>query len=185
MLAAQRLGRRLSPRSRERGPVEAPCASRTAAPADGSPRSRERGPVEALGGNFRTSFSRTLRAHVSAAPLKRETREETDAGSFPLRAHVSAAPLKRVAPCPSGRCRRSSPRSRERGPVEATPVRYTLFVRRIPLRAHVSAAPLKRRARRAPRAPGAPSPRSRERGPVEATDGPATISIDGYLSALT
>jgi len=74
------------------------------------PRSRERGPIEAQSSPFLSpGKNRRFRAHVSAAPLKR------DQSGFPVflmrpltpplrpnlrsrcfRAHVSAAPLKRV-----------------------------------------------------------------------------------------
>jgi len=62
---------------------------------------------------------RSLRAHVSAAPLKLVEPDVLEVLGFALRAHVSAAPLKQY----QGARRRAypscTPRSRERGPIEA------------------------------------------------------------------
>src|SRR5271157_366579 len=61
-----------------------------------------------------------------------------------FRAHVSAAPLKRSRPWLGSRGVHTFPRSRERGPIEASalcPTEYPPFMH---FRAHVSAAPLKR-----------------------------------------
>jgi len=65
--------------------------------------------------HFRLS---ALRAHVSAAPLKSFPRTKRSARHTPLRAHVSAAPLKLCQSLPCRFAARPPPRSRERGPVE-------------------------------------------------------------------
>ncbi len=112
-----------SPRSRERGPIEASTELRESDRARyASPRSRERGPIEARShSDGRACRVQHLRAHVSAAPLKQCTTAMSLVLTMPnLRAHVSAAPLKRcelIAACSSSRGK--SPRSRERGPIEA------------------------------------------------------------------
>ncbi len=60
------------PRSSERGPVEAGLRKLIKPPVADPPRSSERGPVEALGVVKPTSRVMSLRAQVSAAPLKRQ-----------------------------------------------------------------------------------------------------------------
>src|SRR5688500_11617525 len=62
---------------------------------------------------------------------------------FTLRAHVSAAPLKPTGRGSSAQSEAPSPRSRERGPVEATTKPFVALMPPSSLRAHVSAAPLK------------------------------------------
>ena len=60
-----------------------------------------------------------LRAHVSAAPLKQRQPGRRQRRRDHLRAHVSAAPLKLERVEQAHGRGRESPRSRERGPVEA------------------------------------------------------------------
>ena len=80
------------------------------------------------------------------------------------------APLKQEKPRPAQANRGTSPRSRERGPVEARPSRaFTcLFFRT--LHAHASVAPLKLTNKFQSGPVNYTSPRSRERGPVEAEE---------------
>ncbi len=83
-----------SPRSQERGPIEATMSHEPAAHSGASPRSQERGPIEAIGVLGEADSARShLRAPRSAAPLK------------PLCARTARPP----------RC--VSPRSQERGPI--------------------------------------------------------------------
>ena len=60
-----------------------------------------------------------LRGHVTAAPLKPAAGRTADAGREALRGHVTAAPLKRLDV--QGRLggNELTPRSRDRGPIEA------------------------------------------------------------------
>ncbi len=61
------------------------------------PRPRERGPVEATGGERKSAGGElSIRAPVSAAPLKRLTARSVAARQPAIRAPVSAAPLKPV-----------------------------------------------------------------------------------------
>src|SRR5437868_4633385 len=78
-------------------PVEAVGAANELQVRFASPRSRERGPVEAetLSVPFR-DVSHPLRARVSAAPLKRNHPPRGVDHPSTLRARVSAAPLKRI-----------------------------------------------------------------------------------------
>ena len=165
-----------TPRSHERGSVEASCdqgrrlprtsplrALTSAAPLklrsppltgggkDGTPRSHERGSVEAPRRDVAlVRVGRPLRALTSAAPLKLVQHAPHLHGSLPLRALTSAAPLKpgRHTGVPV-ECR--TPRSHERGSVEAGCGCGLSVGARRPLRALTSAAPLKRsRAGREP-----------------------------------
>ena len=135
------------------------------------PRSRERGPVEATTAfRFERSLNFSIRAHVSAVPLKRKVVLHDSLWLLAIRAHVSAVPLKRFVCIHGSMGRNVHPRSRERGPVEATrqvctsipPKRHPRSRERgpveaigkraktsnaIPIRAHVSAVPLKRNER--------------------------------------
>ncbi len=113
-------GNRSSPRSRERGPIEALTAETVLAYLKTSPRSRERGPIEAVGPDVTViGLCASLRAHVSAAPLKLMYRVSVSIiCSSPRsreRGPIEAMRLLRLWPR-----RRCSPRSRERGPIEAT-----------------------------------------------------------------
>src|SRR5690606_9104251 len=103
----------------ERGPVEASTPSSTDLKVAVSPRSPERGPVEAAKEMNAGRLPRSLRALRSAAPLKHPDLRVIGFTATPLRALRSAAPLKHAV----GSSRRigsvSSPRSPERGPVEA------------------------------------------------------------------
>ena len=132
-----------------------------------SPRSKERGSVEA--GLARTTGAtiRYLRARKSAAPLKRAENGRLAANGPYLRARKSAAPLKQRGPTLGAGVGRRSPRSKERGSVEA-PIEIDPFRAITHLRARKSAAPLKRQSSRASRRTTPPSPRSKERGSVEA-----------------
>src|SRR6266404_8792434 len=65
----------------------------------------------------------SLRAHVSAAPLKPAVLGHMGPSILSLRAHVSAAPLKRIGHILGVLFCRLSPRSRERGPIEASSLR--------------------------------------------------------------
>ena len=159
-----------------------------------SPRSHERGPVEAwANGSWQEPRESHLRALTSAAPLKqgRPASAERRAGVSP-RSHERGPVEARLCGWSCSRSKSRSPRSHERGPVEAV-YRCFLVLHRCPylraltsaaplklfgaalnraamtyLRALTSAAPLKRRApHRQPHRPSR-SPRSHERGPVEA-----------------
>ena len=103
---------------------------------------------------------------------------------FCFRAHVSAAPLKRQF---RDRCtcrNHSFPRSRERGPVEA-PSRDAPRDQFVRFRAHVSAAPLKLGSKRLSYHSSCLFPRSRERGPVEAARRHQVPERRHPVSALT
>ena len=84
-----------TPRSPERGPVEANRVSSSSAPLPPTPRSPERGPVEAPRSPAGRFGLKSLRALRSAAPLKRSS-----SGAVKIDAD-------------------GTPRSPERGPVEA------------------------------------------------------------------
>ncbi len=108
-----------SPRSCERGPIEGFLSEVFPLFLLSSPRSCERGPIEGRWRLVQTSGPlRSLRVHVSAAPLKARVFQSTGQPCSSLRVHVSAAPLKAI--CLQLLC----------------PMRSAL-------RVHVSAAPLK------------------------------------------
>ncbi len=156
------------PRSIERGPVEVSTALLTAVTMTCHPRSIERGPVEV--GKQRT-LERTarwsIRAQLSAAPLKSRGPAPGGRGRCAIRAQLSAAPLKLVLrPDRSLRlglhprsiergpvevrlgveCQwrvEIHPRSIERGPVEVSPPAFGAHIPAQSIRAQLSAAPLK------------------------------------------
>ena len=82
------------------------------------------------------------------------------------------------------RQRGHSPRSIERGPVEASCLELAGIGRSVTLRAQLSAAPLKLSKEKAERSVGMGSPRSIERGPVEALHRLRRWSPRHTLSAL-
>ena len=130
-----------------------------------------------------------LRARLSAAPLKPEQRKREEIeGARHLRARLSAAPLTRRRALGDAGDQKTSPRSFERGPVEALcPIRLPFF-QRLNLRARLSAAPLKLLCDWMVFHGCCLSPRSFERGPVEArhqdniTGGPV-VNLRARLSA--
>ena len=130
---------------------------------------------------------------MSAAPLKQHRCGLAARPPQSIRAHMSAAPLKQYASEPALARWINHPRSHERGPVEAQMLTAVSRIHARSIRAHMSAAPLKRIAagdedRRHPairahmsaaplkppklarlnRQPLKDHPRSHERGPVEA-----------------
>ena len=110
-----------------------------------SPRSHERGSVEAdrmMHSIFRQTVS--LHAHTSVAPLKLSAFEKAWPGPAALHAHTSVAPLKPFLRRHHTLHITLSPRSHERGSVEATLDGLSQSVHE-------------------------PSPRSHERGSVEAS----------------
>ena len=86
----------VSPRSHERGPVEAFDSIFYQRGNSRSPRSHERGPVEASGGEPQQGISEHLRALTSAAPLKLPGDGPKNNQQLNLRALTSAAPLKQL-----------------------------------------------------------------------------------------
>src|SRR5258708_7556417 len=88
------------------------------------------------------------------------------------------------APLVVGRAR-GFPRSRGRGPVEANPARYAVRLPQPAFRAHVSAAPLKLLGHPHAESRLGRFPRSRERGPVEAGQKSFGAGGTDFLSALT
>ena len=84
-----------------------------------------------------------FRAHVSAAPLKLPNSPLGPRFDLTFRAHVSAAPLKPPELRDARNRLQALPRSRERGPVEASRARKASEASLPSFRAHVSAAPLK------------------------------------------
>ena len=136
-----------------------------------SPRSRERGPVEASLRFCLLTRDRSLRAHVSAAPLK-HVRDASSADRFRHSPRSrERGPVEARRPGSRSICRTCSPRSRERGPVEASQQSSTIssavFSPRSRERGPVEAPRPSITLRSSP-----PSPRSRERGPVEAAASP-------------
>jgi len=84
-----------SPRSIERGPIEAMLLPALHGVAHVSPRSIERGPIEAsTTPSVARSTAGSLRAQLSAAPLKPAPGLTTNHRYHSLRAQLSAAPLK-------------------------------------------------------------------------------------------
>ena len=139
-----------------------------------------------------------LRAHMSAAPLKRGKRSSVKARMLgtprshergPVEAEklgvfVDAfnddtprsherGPVEARRGWPRCGVRGNTPRSHERGPVEASPHGAALLHDIIPLRAHMSAAPLKQFREPFVHGGHVVTPRSHERGPVEAWQRPA------------
>src|SRR5260221_9523836 len=134
-----------SPRSQDRGPIEAPVPSsaratsalplrgpktaaplkrrfrkRELAPLRVSPRSQDRGPIEARRG--RCGFDKprlSLRGPKTAAPLKLFRRGGRAGPAAALRGPKTAAPFKQSAPHAAGAQSILSPRSQDRGPIEA------------------------------------------------------------------
>ena len=110
-----------------------------------SPRSHERGPVEAMSaGRARRTQRKNLRALTSAAPLKRNSAAvRVRVNDSSPRSHERGPVEAITAPASIG-LRNTSPRSHERGPVEAHQPLFRL-VAQADLRALTSAAPLKQR----------------------------------------
>jgi len=134
-----------SPRSIERGPVEARLYFRVLRTLLYSPRSIERGPVEA----------------PCVVPVAR-------ARPCSLRAQLSAAPLKPNC-CSFMVCFScTSPRSIERGPVEAVSTGTTPTTPMCASPRSIERGPVEATSRRPGRQLDCRSPRSIERGPVEA-----------------
>ncbi len=110
----------------------------------GSPRSTDRGPIEAAVPGRSGWAARSLRGQQTAAPLKHGSRRVRREPLPGLRGQQTAAPLKR-SPELRTACRlRRSPRSTDRGPIEAV-WRMLWIGGMLCLRGQQTAAPLKRR----------------------------------------
>ncbi len=111
-----------------------------------SPRSKDRGPIEAQGCRRGTQAARRyLRGQKTAAPLKPAgLSRETPQAPADLRGQKTAAPLKRLRGARSRPPGPLSPRSKDRGPIEAYCELSVLMLR------------------------SSESPRSKDRGPIEA-----------------
>ena len=77
-------------------------------------------PLKQKNGLLSSSMLKNFRAHVSAAPLKQELGVNLYKRPADFRAHVSAAPLKPHQSRRHQPLKNKFPRSRERGPVEAS-----------------------------------------------------------------
>ncbi len=111
-----------SPRSHERGSIEAPVGGAELNLHVTSPRSHERGSIEArpAGAQVRRAWP-SLRALTSAAPLKPSEREKArGVEACSPRSHERGS-IEALASLPPGMFRFHSPRSHERGSIEAGP----------------------------------------------------------------
>jgi len=100
---------RCSPRSRDRGPVEALPNRRKSCPVRDSPRSRDRGPVEASSLRARPARAPSLSPRSrDRGPVEANIGVGIRADSEALRDHVIAAPLKRHTRTPSSTSQRLS-----------------------------------------------------------------------------
>src|SRR5438309_796595 len=102
-----------------------------------------------------------------------------------LRALTSAAPLKQGPVGHAAQERPNSPRSHERGPIEAGSKRARRRTFAGSLRALTSAAPLKQIFLAVTRRKFGGSPRSHERGPIEARSSASSPPSPPSLSALS
>ncbi len=150
-----------------------------------SPRSQERGPIEAPATHVaRMMLANGLRALRSAAPLKRSFGHNLPLDLSRLRALRSAAPLKRLESSRGCSWAWWSPRSQERGPIEACVVAAG------PSWAFASPrsqerGPIEARVRKGNQTGSSPrSPRSQERGPIEARSAISPRTRRGCLRAL-
>ena len=86
----------LYPRLHDRGPIEASISSVVARSASRDyPRSHDRGPIEALKPVVGSPMDwRSIRGHMTAAPLKRSKPSALDRLANSIRGHMTAAPLK-------------------------------------------------------------------------------------------